>query len=144
MNDMTDIFDIISEESSKAEQSKSEIPAVVKNKLDNMDLIPVAYQIFKLVNGKIENGIIVSGTKSLIDTMVCDRAKNYVPNQRAIGKADLLKKHDKGNIYFVLGIYTEISSRKEISEIIHESQVTESTGVHFTKKGRGNAYYQTR
>ena len=104
---MTDIFDIISDEANKAEEANKAAQAAIptiKNNLDDLDLIPEAYQICKLVGGKIEEGKVVGGEVVIIDTMMCDRSKNYVPNQRAIGKANILKKHDKNNTYYVVGM----------------------------------------
>jgi hypothetical protein len=130
-----DIFEIISDETNKAEQEQQaikEATPVIKNNLDELDLIPVAYQIFKLVKGKIENGKVVGGEKTLIDTLHCDRAKNIIPNQRAIGKANILKKHDANNTYYVVGIYDQLKKRpikktfvvinNQIHEIIHEAK----------------------
>jgi hypothetical protein len=132
---MIDIFDIISDESSKAEEAHKAAQAAlqpVKNNLDELDLIPEAYQICKLVGGKIEEGKVVGGQVEIIDTLHCDRSKNYVPNERAKGKANILKKHDKANTYYVIGMYREINKkpRKQIyivkqgllCEIIHEAK----------------------
>ena len=132
---MTDIFDIISDEANKAEEANKAAQAAlptIKNNLDDLDLIPEAYQICKLVGGKIEEGKVVGGEVVIIDTMMCDRSKNYVPNQRAIGKANILKKHDKNNTYYVVGMYKEINKkpRKQVyvikqgllCEIIHEAK----------------------
>jgi hypothetical protein len=132
---MTDIFDIISDEASKAQEAneaaKAAIP-VIKNNLDDLDLIPEAYQICKLVGGRIEEGKVIGGQVTIIDTKHCDRAKGYVPNQVAIQKANNLKKMDKANTYYVIGMYKEINKkpRKQVyvikqgllCEIIHEAK----------------------
>ena len=150
---MIDIFETINEASEIANDNSNSIPAVDTHKLDDLNLIPVAYQICKLVNGKIENGIVISGSKTIIDTLHCDREKNYTPNQRAIDKANCLKSHDTNNTYFVVGIYNQLKQRpvkktfvvmnNQLHEIIHEAVVTTSNKpVHFVRKGRGNAFYQ--
>jgi hypothetical protein len=128
---MTDIFDIITEEANKAEQSLPKVETI-KNNLDDLDLVPEAYQICKLIGGRIENGKTVGGEVVIIDTFTCDRAKGIVPNQRAIGKANILKKHDKKNTYYVLGMYKELTKKPHnkvyiikqglLCEIIHEAQ----------------------
>jgi hypothetical protein len=132
---MNDIFDIISDEANKAEQEIQAQEASkphIKNNLDELDLIPEAYQICKLVGGRIEEGKVIGGESTIIDTKYVDRAKGYVPNQVAIKKADNLKKFDKKNTYYVIGMYKEINKkpRKQVyvikqgllCEIIHEAK----------------------
>lgn len=111
---MNDIFDIISDEANKAEQEiqaqEAAIPHI-KNNLDDLDLIPEAYQICKLIGGRIEEGKVIGGQVEIIDTKHCDRAKGYVPNQVAIKKADNLKKMNKSATFFVYGMYKELTKR---------------------------------